>query len=77
MVMRHSPRRHRPEKRKSPVKWLVEYGGLKIECRDEADARRLVGSLHRKGYRVAAQTIPGAFPARQIQADQVKNWLSE
>jgi hypothetical protein len=77
MVMRHSSRRRHPEMRKTPAKWLVDYGGLTIECRDEADAKRLARSLLRKGYRVAARAAPGAFPPRRIDANHVRKWLSE
>ena len=75
--MRRSSTRAHVKPRKSPVKWFVEYGGLTIECRDEADAKRLARSLHKKGYRVAARTALGAFPPRRIPANLVKNWLSE
>jgi hypothetical protein len=75
--MRRSSTRRHLKTRKSPAKWFVEYGGLTVECRDEADAKRLARGLHKKGYRLVARAAPGAFPPRRIDADQVKNWLSK
>jgi hypothetical protein len=42
---------------------VVEYGGVQVECRDEADAKKIAGGLRRKGLRVTAHTRYGtAFP---------------
>lgn len=60
-----------------PAQWIVEYGGLIVECRDEADARRLAARLHRKAYRVSVRTGPGVLPEKRIPAGQIKQWLGE
>ena len=57
--------------------WVVEYGGLQVECRDEADAKKIAGRLRRKGLRVTAYTRYGtAFP-RYVDLDQLDAWLKE
>ena len=60
------------------ARWVVEYGGLTIECRDEADAKKLAARLRKKGYRVTARTGFGTAPLmRYVEVDQIKAWLEE
>jgi hypothetical protein len=60
---RYSTRRGREP---TNARWVVEHGGLKIECRDEADAKRLAARLRKKGYRVTARTGFDASPLRPV-----------
>jgi len=40
-------RRYSTRRGRSPANaaWVVEYGGLQVECRDEADAKKIAGRL--------------------------------
>lgn len=76
MVMRHPSRRRHPEKRKPPFKWVVVYGGMSVECRDEAGAKKLAAKLRRKGYRLAARTADGVSPSWRIDPEELDEWLS-
>ena len=58
------------------ARWIVEYGGLAVECRDETDAKNLVVRLHKKGLRVSARTYPGVVPQRSVSVGQIKHWLA-
>lgn len=60
--------------RKPSAKWLIRYGGLTIECRDEHDAKKVAGDLYRKGHRVSARRCK---PERSIEPNQMRGWLSE
>ena len=57
--------------------WVVEYGGLQVECRDEADAKKIAGRLRRKGLRVTAYTRYGAALPRYVDLGQLDAWLKE
>ncbi|MGY4624666.1 hypothetical protein ACVWY3_002422 [Bradyrhizobium sp. USDA 4486] len=76
MVMRHFSRRRHPEKRKPPSKWVVVYGGMSVECSDEASAKNLAAKLRRKGYRLAARTAEGVSPSWRIDPEELDEWLS-
>jgi hypothetical protein len=41
---------------KPSAKWVIRYGGLTIECRDEHDAKKVAGDLYRKGHRGRAKS---------------------
>ena len=72
-------RRYSTRRGRSPANaaWVVEYCGLQVECRDEADAKKIAGRLRRKGLRVTAHTPYGtAFP-RFLDLDQLDAWLKE
>jgi hypothetical protein len=40
--------------------WVVEYGTLIVDCRDEEDAKRIVRSLRQRA-RVIARTACGVY----------------
>ena len=74
MGRRSSTRRGRS---RADAAWVVEYGGVQVECRDEVDAKKSAGRLRRKGLRVTAYTRYGtAFP-RFVDLDQLDAWLKE
>jgi hypothetical protein len=56
-----------------PEGWVVEYGPMSIDCRDEEDAKRIVRSLRR---RVVARTADGASPRRWFEGEDLTKWLS-
>jgi hypothetical protein len=56
--------------------WVIEYGTLTVDCRDEEDAKRLVRGLHRRA-RVIARTGYGVFPMRRLEGADLTRWLSE
>jgi hypothetical protein len=56
--------------------WIVEYGTLTVDCRDEEDAKRVVRGLHHRA-RVIARTGYGILPARRLEGAELANWLSE
>jgi hypothetical protein len=56
--------------------WVIEYGTLTVDCRDEEDAKRIVRGLYRRA-RVAARTGYGVFPARRLEGADLATWLSE
>jgi len=57
--------------------WQLNYSGIRVECRDEQDAKSLARKLVRKGFRVSAGTIEGAITARRVEPDEMKAWLSD
>jgi len=67
----------RSGRRPSDAGWVVKYGGIQVECRDEADAKMLVARLRRKGHRVTARTGFRAERPRYVDTDQIGNWLAE
>jgi hypothetical protein len=56
--------------------WVIEYGALNVDCRDEEDAKRIVRGL-RYGARVVARTAYGVFPGRRLEGVDLAKWLSE
>jgi hypothetical protein len=60
----------------SPGSWVIEYGTLTVDCRDEEDAKRIVRGLYRRA-RVIARTGYGAFPMRRLEGADLTRWLSE
>jgi hypothetical protein len=56
--------------------WVIEYGTLTVDCRDEEDAKRIVRSLHRRA-RVIARTGYGVLPVRRLEGADLATWLSE
>jgi len=75
MAMSPFSRRRHPEKRKSPFKWVVLYGGMSVECGDEAGAKKLAAKLRRKGYRLAGRTADGVSPSWRIGPEGLDEWL--
>jgi len=56
--------------------WVIEYGTLIVDCRDEEDAKHIVRGLrHRAG--VIARTGYGIFPARMLGGADLTKWVSE
>jgi hypothetical protein len=56
--------------------WVIEYGTLIVDCRDEEDAKRIVRSLRQRA-RVIARTAYGVFPGRRFEGADLTMWLSE
>jgi len=56
--------------------WVIEYGTLTVDCRDEEDAKRIVRGLRHRA-RVIARTAYGVSPARRLEGTDLKRWLSE
>jgi hypothetical protein len=56
--------------------WVIEYGTLTVDCRDEEDAKRIVRDLHRRA-RLIARTAYGVFPVRRLEGVDLATWLSE
>jgi hypothetical protein len=60
----------------SPKGWVVEYGHLSIDCRDEEDAKRVVRNLRRRKGRIVARTAFGVSPRRWFEGEDLTKWLS-
>jgi hypothetical protein len=58
MGRRYSTRRGHPS---TDPAWVVEYGALQVECRDEADAKKIAGRLRRKAF-ASRPTLATAQP---------------
>jgi len=71
---RYSGRRRRQPR---DIGWVISYGGMQVECRDEADAKALAARLRRKGHRLWARTSFNATPARYVGSDEISGWLQE
>jgi hypothetical protein len=56
--------------------WVIEYGTLNVDCRDEEDAKRIVRGLHHRA-RVIVRTAYGVFPGRRLEGADLTMWLSE
>jgi hypothetical protein len=56
--------------------WVIEYGTLNVDCRDEEDAKRIVRSLRQRA-RVIARTAYGVLPGRRLEGADLTTWLSE
>ena len=56
--------------------WVIEYGTLIVDCRDEEDARRIVRGLRHRA-RVIARTGYGVLPGRRLEGADLTKWLSE
>ena len=56
--------------------WVIEYGTLNVDCRDEEDAKRIVRGLRNRA-RVVARTAFGVFPGRRLEGANLTKWLSE
>jgi hypothetical protein len=56
--------------------WVIEYGTLNVDCRDEEDAKRIVRSLRHRA-RVIARTAYGVLPGRRLEGADLARWLSE
>ena len=56
--------------------WVVEYGTLNVDCRDEEDAKHIVRSLRQRA-RVIARTAYGVLPGRRLEGADLTVWLSE
>jgi hypothetical protein len=56
--------------------WVIEYGTLTVDCRDEEDAKRIVRNLRNRA-RVIARTGYGALPGRRLEGEDLTRWLSE
>jgi len=57
--------------------WVIQYGGIQVECRDEADAKALAARLRKKGHRFWARTCSNTTPARFVDTDEISSWLQE
>ena len=56
--------------------WVIEYGTLNVDCRDEEDAKRIVRSLRQRA-RVIARTAYGVSPGRRLEGADLTKWASE
>lgn len=56
--------------------WVIEYGTLIVDCRDEEDAKRIVRSLRQRA-KVIARTGYGISPGRRLEGADLIGWLSE
>ena len=56
--------------------WVIEYGTLNVDCRDEEDAKRIVRSLRQRA-RVIARTAYGVSPGRRLEGMDLAKWASE
>jgi hypothetical protein len=56
--------------------WVIEYGTLTVDCRDEEDAKRIVRRLHRRA-KVIARTAYGVLPGKRLEGADMTGWLSE
>jgi hypothetical protein len=56
--------------------WVIEYGTLNVDCRDEEDAKRIVRSL-RERARIIARTAYGVLAGRRLEGADLTKWLSE
>jgi hypothetical protein len=56
--------------------WVIEYGTLTVDCRDEEDAKRIVRNLRNRA-RVIARTGYGVLPGRRLEGEDLTRWLSE
>jgi hypothetical protein len=67
-----------PEDQRANVRgsWVIEYGTLTVDCRDEEDAKRIVRGLHHRA-RVIARTGYGVIPIRILEGADLATWLSE
>ena len=65
-----------PDVANVPKGWVVEYGPLSIDCRDEEDAKGIVRSLRRRRGRVVARTADGVSPRRRFEGEDLTKWLS-
>jgi hypothetical protein len=65
-----------PETADSPKGWVVEYGPMSIDCRDEEDAKKIAWNLRRRRGRVIAHTAFGVSPRRWLEGEDLTNWLS-
>jgi hypothetical protein len=54
--------------------WVIEYGTLIVDCRDEEDAKRIVGSLRHRARVIARY---GVLPGRWLEGADLTRWLSE
>jgi hypothetical protein len=55
--------------------WVIEFGTLTVDCRDEEDAKRIVRRLH---YRAeVARTAYGVLPGKRFEGADLTRWLSE
>lgn len=60
----------------SKPNWVIEYGGMSVECGDEAGAKKLAAKLRKKGYRLTARTAEGVSPSWRIHPEELDEWLS-
>jgi hypothetical protein len=60
----------------SNSKWVIEYGNLSVDCRDEDDAKAMVRRLRQKG-KLVARTAFGVSPGRRIEGVDITSWLAE
>ena len=56
--------------------WVIEYGTLNVDCRDEEDAKRIVRGLRNRA-RVVARTAFGVFPGKRLEGADLTRRLSE
>jgi hypothetical protein len=56
--------------------WVIQYGTLIVDCRDEEDAKRIVRSLRHRA-RLIARTGYGVLPGRRLEGADLTRWLSE
>ena len=56
--------------------WVIEYGSLLVDCRDENDAKTIIRGLRYRGGLVA-RTALGVSPRRRIEGADLASWLSE
>jgi hypothetical protein len=64
------------EKTVSKTPWVIEWGTLSVDCRDEEDAKKIVRGLRPEG-RLIARTAFGVSPRRWIEGRDLTMWLSE
>jgi hypothetical protein len=57
------------------ARWIVEYGGLTVECRDETDAKSLAARLHKRACASAPGRIPVLYLKGRYQLVR-KHWLA-
>jgi len=60
----------------SPAPWVIEYGTLSIDCRNEDDAKTIARGLRHRG-RLIVRTAFGVSPARRFEDEDLTMWLSE
>jgi hypothetical protein len=64
------------EKIDSHAPWVIEWGTLSVDCRDEEDAKKIVRGLRHEG-RLIARTAFEVSPRRWLEGQDLTKWLSE
>ena len=56
--------------------WVIEFGTLTVDCRDEEDAKRIVRRLDYRAE-VVVRTAYGVLPGKRFEDADLTRWLSE